>query len=89
MGDLITVEKKRNNGWWIGSLSNGKRGYFPTNYVELLLPDSNPDADDLRQSGEETLRRHQHLPESSKGLTLSKRQSSNDDKGSRFNPGFS
>lgn len=36
VGDLITVEKKRNNGWWIGVLSNGKRGNFPTNYVELL-----------------------------------------------------
>lgn len=30
------MEKKRNNGWWIGSLSNGKRGYFPNNYVELV-----------------------------------------------------
>jgi hypothetical protein len=36
VGDLITIEKKRQNGWWIGTLSNGKRGYFPNNYVEVM-----------------------------------------------------
>lgn len=34
VGDIIVVEKKRKNGWWVGS-SNGKRGYFPNNYVEI------------------------------------------------------
>ena len=33
---MILIEKKRDNGWWIGSLSNGKRGYFPNNYVEVV-----------------------------------------------------
>jgi hypothetical protein len=43
VGDIITVEKKRNNGWWIGSLDNGQQGYFPTNYVELFAsPDEAP-----------------------------------------------
>jgi hypothetical protein len=36
VGDMITIEKKRQNGWWIGTLSNGKRGYFPNNYVEVM-----------------------------------------------------
>jgi hypothetical protein len=41
VGDSITVEKKRQNGWWIGILSNGKRGYFPNNYVELISTSNN------------------------------------------------
>ena len=32
-GDEIKIEKKRSNGWWIG-YCNGKRGYFPHNYVD-------------------------------------------------------
>lgn len=32
-GDEILIEKKRANGWWIG-YCNGKRGYFPHNYVK-------------------------------------------------------
>ena len=35
VGDEIIVEKKRSNGWWVG-LCNGRRGYFPNNYVELI-----------------------------------------------------
>ena len=35
VGDEIIIEKKRNNGWWVG-LCNGRRGYFPNNYVELI-----------------------------------------------------
>ncbi len=33
VGDEILVEKKRSNGWWIGTCK-GKRGYFPHNYVQ-------------------------------------------------------
>ena len=62
MGDLITIEKKRQNGWWIGTLSNGKRGYFPNNYVELIplnndsenvirMGDTNEEPQQLRKSG--------------------------------------
>ena len=32
-GDEIIIEKKRENGWWVG-YCKGKRGYFPHNYVE-------------------------------------------------------
>jgi len=32
VGDEILIEKKRSNGWWIG-YCNGKKGYFPHNYV--------------------------------------------------------
>lgn len=32
-GDLIIIQKKSDDGWWLGSL-NGKKGYFPSTYVE-------------------------------------------------------
>ncbi|CDW89343.1 variant sh3 domain containing protein [Stylonychia lemnae] len=34
VGDEILIEKKRSNGWWIG-YCNGKKGYFPHNYVQI------------------------------------------------------
>jgi len=34
-GDEIVVERKRSNGWWIG-VCNGKRGFFPNNYVKEI-----------------------------------------------------
>jgi Variant SH3 domain len=34
-GEEIKIEKKRDNGWWIGHC-NGIRGYFPHNYVEEM-----------------------------------------------------
>ncbi|KAF4087036.1 hypothetical protein AMELA_G00091330 [Ameiurus melas] len=34
-GDLLDILQKDNSGWWYGEL-NGKRGHFPSNYVEEL-----------------------------------------------------
>jgi hypothetical protein len=36
VGEIISVEQKRKNGWWIGII-NGKRGYVPNNYIEEVL----------------------------------------------------
>jgi len=35
VGDIITVTKQDNSGWWEGEC-NGKAGMFPGNFVELL-----------------------------------------------------
>jgi len=35
-GDVISILKQEEDGWWEGSLSNGMRGLFPSNYVELM-----------------------------------------------------
>ncbi|KAM8788169.1 nostrin isoform 2-T2 [Rhynchonycteris naso] len=35
IGDIVTVHKKHEEGWWFGSL-NGKKGHFPAAYVEEL-----------------------------------------------------
>ncbi|KAM5153207.1 nostrin [Mantella aurantiaca] len=32
-GDLILIHKKSDDGWWYGTL-NGRKGYFPSTYVE-------------------------------------------------------
>ena len=42
-GDIITVTKQDNSGWWEGQL-NGKEGMFPGNYVELIAA-ADPAAD--------------------------------------------
>uniref|UniRef100_A0A8D2A9H7 Nostrin n=1 Tax=Sus scrofa TaxID=9823 RepID=A0A8D2A9H7_PIG len=34
-GDIVTIHKKKEEGWWFGSLK-GKRGHFPAAYVEEL-----------------------------------------------------
>lgn len=34
-GDIVTIYKKEEEGWWFGSL-NGKKGHFPAAYVEEL-----------------------------------------------------
>jgi hypothetical protein len=34
VGDLIEVIEQDDSGWWIG-ISNGVRGQFPGNYVQL------------------------------------------------------
>ncbi|XP_068428915.1 nostrin [Clinocottus analis] len=34
-GDLLDIYGKEDNGWWLGKL-NGKKGYFPSTYVEEL-----------------------------------------------------
>lgn len=34
-GDIITVSRQEDGGWWEGSL-NGKTGWFPSNYVREL-----------------------------------------------------
>ncbi|KAM9347152.1 nostrin [Symphorus nematophorus] len=34
-GDLIDIYAKEENGWWFGEL-NGRRGHFPSTYVEEL-----------------------------------------------------
>ena len=51
VGDMITIEKKRQNGWWIGTLSNGKRGYFPNNYVEVM-PNNNNSSEQVIRMGD-------------------------------------
>jgi len=38
-GDVITVTKKEDDGWWMGSLPNGSQGVFPSNYVEVVNDD--------------------------------------------------
>ncbi|KAK4046905.1 Ras guanine nucleotide exchange factor bud5 [Microbotryomycetes sp. JL221] len=35
-GQFITVFHKDNSGWWDGQLDDGQRGWFPSNYVELV-----------------------------------------------------
>lgn len=80
VGEIITIEKKRNNGWWIGHLSNGKRGYFPNNYVELIAGEPDPQyVDTLGEQLEDELRKP--------ALQLAKRQS--DEGGLIFNSSFS
>ncbi|XP_028334565.1 nostrin isoform X4 [Physeter macrocephalus] len=34
-GDIVTLHKKKDEGWWFGSLK-GKKGHFPAAYVEEL-----------------------------------------------------
>ncbi|EFB23779.1 hypothetical protein PANDA_004644, partial [Ailuropoda melanoleuca] len=34
-GDIVTIYRKQEEGWWFGSL-NGKKGHFPASYVEEL-----------------------------------------------------
>ncbi|XP_057602976.1 nostrin isoform X5 [Hippopotamus amphibius kiboko] len=34
-GDIVTIHKKKDEGWWFGSLK-GKQGHFPAAYVEEL-----------------------------------------------------
>jgi myosin-1 len=34
-GQIVTIIKKNDDGWWLGTL-NGKRGVFPGNYVEEI-----------------------------------------------------
>jgi Rho guanine nucleotide exchange factor 7 len=34
------VTRKEEGGWWEGTLSNGKTGWFPSNYVEDIFPSS-------------------------------------------------
>lgn len=35
-GDLITDIEEVDDGWWMGTTSNGHRGLFPANYVEVI-----------------------------------------------------
>ncbi len=35
-GDRIQILKKTDSGWWIG-LCNNKIGYFPNNFVNLMI----------------------------------------------------
>ncbi len=35
-GEIITVEEKHSSGWWTGTKSNGTKGLFPSNYVQVL-----------------------------------------------------
>ncbi|XP_024435663.3 nostrin isoform X2 [Desmodus rotundus] len=39
VGDIVSVHKKQDEGWWFGSL-NGKKGHFPAAYVEELPSDA-------------------------------------------------
>ncbi|KAL0974133.1 hypothetical protein UPYG_G00216080 [Umbra pygmaea] len=40
-GDLISVSRQEDGGWWEGSL-NGKTGWFPSNYVREVKPCDKP-----------------------------------------------
>nr|XP_046179011.1 rho guanine nucleotide exchange factor 6-like isoform X1 [Oncorhynchus gorbuscha] len=40
-GDLISVSRQEEGGWWEGSL-NGKTGWFPSNYVREVKPCDKP-----------------------------------------------
>lgn len=37
-GDLITILAQEDEGWWEGEL-NGKKGVFPSNFVEIIEED--------------------------------------------------
>lgn len=39
-GDRVFVLEKEGDGWWRGE-SNGKTGWFPSNYVEIMKGDTN------------------------------------------------
>jgi len=39
-GDLVVISQQYDNGWWAGEL-NGKIGYVPATYIEIV-PDSQP-----------------------------------------------
>ncbi|XP_072293861.1 rho guanine nucleotide exchange factor 7-like isoform X2 [Eucyclogobius newberryi] len=41
-GDIISVSRQEDGGWWEGSL-NGKSGWFPSNYVRELKGDKSSD----------------------------------------------
>jgi hypothetical protein len=36
VGDEIIVSMQRENGWWLGALSNGVNGWFPASYVKAV-----------------------------------------------------
>ncbi|XP_069589182.1 nostrin [Ranitomeya imitator] len=40
-GDCVIILRKVDDGWWYGTL-NGKKGYFPSTYVEEVNSDSSP-----------------------------------------------
>uniref|UniRef100_A0A6Q2Y4F1 Rho guanine nucleotide exchange factor (GEF) 7b n=1 Tax=Esox lucius TaxID=8010 RepID=A0A6Q2Y4F1_ESOLU len=40
-GDIISVSRQENGGWWEGSL-NGKTGWFPSNYVKEVKGSDKP-----------------------------------------------
>lgn len=40
-GELIVAINKADEGWWEGTNSKGRRGFFPSNYVQLQAPMSN------------------------------------------------
>lgn len=50
-GDVVTIHKKPDGGWWFGSL-NGKKGHFPAAYVEELP--SNAAYAGIRQDSQHT-----------------------------------
>lgn len=35
---LVIQQRTRYDGWWYGQKANGKKGLFPSNYVEILNP---------------------------------------------------
>eukprot|EP00301_Raphidiophrys_heterophryoidea_P007483 c12893_g1_i2.p1 GENE.c12893_g1_i2~~c12893_g1_i2.p1 ORF type:complete len:1245 (-),score=362.38 c12893_g1_i2:189-3923(-) len=47
VGDIVQVVAKDGSGWWDGCKA-GRRGFFPSNYVEMLLPDNNEGCDSER-----------------------------------------
>uniref|UniRef100_A0A8D2ZTS1 Osteoclast-stimulating factor 1 n=1 Tax=Scophthalmus maximus TaxID=52904 RepID=A0A8D2ZTS1_SCOMX len=46
-GDIISVSKQEDGGWWEGSL-NGKTGWFPSNYVRELKGSDKPKSGTLK-----------------------------------------
>ena len=49
-GDIIQVLFRDNDNWWLGKLSNGQEGYFPSNFVTpgRPIPDSGVYFNNLR-----------------------------------------
>uniref|UniRef100_A0A671UPS1 Osteoclast-stimulating factor 1 n=1 Tax=Sparus aurata TaxID=8175 RepID=A0A671UPS1_SPAAU len=46
-GDIISVSRQEDGGWWEGSL-NGKSGWFPSNYVRELKGSDKPKSGTLK-----------------------------------------
>lgn len=65
-GDIISVLQECDDGWWEGELADGTRGFFPSNFVQVIdenvdgiavddhqIADDSADAADVAVAGEE------------------------------------